>query len=1042
MTSTRIFQRLLFVGLGGSGCSVGAELERSLRQAFCGPDGKDLLNKGGQFSGLLPYQLPNFLRFVYADFDQKSIRDLRGTTGAPGPVAALSAKYLDNIAPTGSMSYPEAAENLRAGASGRPGSTGVETWLPKRSELEPRVTPLTAGAGQFPTVGRAALAESLRVSGLQLVRKPIETAISEIMNATAELTFVRDGQPAANGCDVFVAFSIAGGTGAGIFLDFLYLIESLFAANQPDIPLQIFPLVIMPSGFDQQIPASKLHDARLNGARAVEDLLRLVDRQNQAVVQEPIMLPNGVGQPLEKIVMREGKVRTAFLFSKPSNLGSRDLHRSIVSFAMSLISTEAEGADKSGQQHMSFASKFVNDAGDLAKPGQGGVGLSGASTAFSASISVPIHRIARLLAEKLVADAVGVWDRPVAGETNAERGRAFIDSVGLRSFRDCAPLEPLPAIDTEVRGAEEVTAELMRHGEIVNAQIAQHEREVTTNLVPRIINDIDYRGAVRAALPATNPFRLRRVVFGHPQLETVHDQKGFLGWITGVGAARDINVSRPDLSQLQLRDRALGIVKVKISDPEVTGFLVDTQNWYEVSCKMRWHAAWLKQQPYWMPRIEQLRSYVNDLASDFRRMASEQPGRYKEECADLYARRVGVGYLVPDGGMAANLDQFDLRIRTHLCRELAISEASDAATIVDALLGANAWSRLVDADRPVEALITYVQERMEIEMTRRIPGTIPLLPSLEDLLTEASNPDSMVDSDWKQRLISELAGLLPPGVSPDGSAQLRVLVNYPSAGRNVSVENFLIQMLRNSSQETGALPELYPSAMPTLTVTQSRGAMSSTEIREIRKLRLEWDQGLRDPLPTDLVTWRQRTGFDFSWRFTTESDRSLILHALLNALWSGNVRIEGNIESPDAVHLLHPKSNTATLCLELETFRRGLSRWGGFLFAYERLLLDASEAQLLQCQEFVRHIPRGVVTGELEDPAQFYEVFLQAANADIDQLRTIAGSGDEGTGAQGKANSWIEIWTRTINSALERPFSGANLNYTNHLEMRRAVGRT
>ena len=53
----KLYQPVLFVGLGGTGCDIGAELERRLREEICGPDGNDFRRKRGQ-EGLLSYQLP------------------------------------------------------------------------------------------------------------------------------------------------------------------------------------------------------------------------------------------------------------------------------------------------------------------------------------------------------------------------------------------------------------------------------------------------------------------------------------------------------------------------------------------------------------------------------------------------------------------------------------------------------------------------------------------------------------------------------------------------------------------------------------------------------------------------------------------------------------------------------------------------------------------------------------------------------------------------------------------------------------------------
>lgn len=62
----RLYQPVLFVGLGGTGCDIGAELERRMRDEICGPDG-DRFRSQLPGARLLPYQLPSCIQFMYAD---------------------------------------------------------------------------------------------------------------------------------------------------------------------------------------------------------------------------------------------------------------------------------------------------------------------------------------------------------------------------------------------------------------------------------------------------------------------------------------------------------------------------------------------------------------------------------------------------------------------------------------------------------------------------------------------------------------------------------------------------------------------------------------------------------------------------------------------------------------------------------------------------------------------------------------------------------------------------------------------------------------
>ena len=177
----KLYQPVLFVGLGGTGCDIGAELERQMREEICGPDGNDFRKKPGK-EGMPPYQLPSCIQFVYADMNQAELDRLPRRV-VPGPehvpAAALTAHYVTGLVPQ-VASYPELARNLRLQA-GRE----IETWLPPEPG-EPKVNPLHRGAGQFPTIGRAALFGTF-MDGLAPAVRDISTAIGKLANSGDEL---------------------------------------------------------------------------------------------------------------------------------------------------------------------------------------------------------------------------------------------------------------------------------------------------------------------------------------------------------------------------------------------------------------------------------------------------------------------------------------------------------------------------------------------------------------------------------------------------------------------------------------------------------------------------------------------------------------------------------------------------------------------------------------------------------------------------------------------------------------------------------------
>src|SRR5262249_55055670 len=176
------------------------------------------------------------------------------------------ARLVRNLAP-GHNNYPEVARSLRTNLP-----LTMREWLPPAAG-EPRVAPLIRGAGQLPTVGRAALYETLR-HDITPAQQPIDEAIGAINKSAGELDAL--GGRLNKSCDVFVAFSVAGGTGAGIFYDYLHIIGRAF--ERADIIAQIYPLVLMPSAFEDGMGGGRR--AVLNSGRALLDLFRLVDDQN------------------------------------------------------------------------------------------------------------------------------------------------------------------------------------------------------------------------------------------------------------------------------------------------------------------------------------------------------------------------------------------------------------------------------------------------------------------------------------------------------------------------------------------------------------------------------------------------------------------------------------------------------------------------------------------------------------------------------------------------------------------------------------------
>ena len=79
---------------------------------------------------------------------------------------------------------------------------------------------------------------------------------------------------------IYVAFSVAGGTGTGIYYDILHLLEEKIRRELPSLTTYIFPLVLLPQAFEEEQLANQVRFSKLNAGFAIPDLAQLIDQQN------------------------------------------------------------------------------------------------------------------------------------------------------------------------------------------------------------------------------------------------------------------------------------------------------------------------------------------------------------------------------------------------------------------------------------------------------------------------------------------------------------------------------------------------------------------------------------------------------------------------------------------------------------------------------------------------------------------------------------------------------------------------------------------
>lgn len=1020
----KLYQPVMFVGLGGTGCDVGAELERRLREEICGPDGTNFL-RSRQGASLLPYQLPACVQFVYADMNQAELDRLPRRV-VPGsqhePAVAMTAHYVKDLVPQVDT-YPELARNLRLEAK-----RVTEGWLPPMED-EPRVNPLHRGAGQFPTIGRAALFGTF-MDGIAPAVRDIHTAIGKLANSGADL-YALGGRP-PRGVDVFVAFSVAGGTGGGIFYDYLHLIGEMF--RQTQLRVKIYPLVLMPSAFEPGLGGGRPAD--LNAGRALLDLFRLVDQQNGADArreldsvhdQAPID-PEEVAvyypQNL-RIVLRPGLVQTGFLFSQPAGATREDMHRSIVSLVMSLAGTEMSEVDnQSGQMHQSFADSFVNETAHRQVRAGNGIGNRGVSTALVASLTVPVDDLAAIVGARLLRTAIEQLATPIGAiESNRADMEDFLIKSGAHPIlgrRESDFAEPEPA-----HGAREVTAALNDRREAMRGGIASLRVQLGRE-VPQLVSGFTPSTAVRELLGRMDVFRVQRVVFGHNELADEVEKAGVAGMLhrrRGAPAAPDrFGAVPPPVPEL--KDKFLK--KVAWHDEVPVNARGQQDAWYTWSTQVVWAEFWAAHTPQWRRPLDQVQADLSALTKALTEFARLDHEDFDRRSADLYRRRVGVSYLLPAGSgrMEQFYQQVIRRLVSYRAREGRLQPNSTPADLLRTLIGPDGWREAyrLSTEHGPDSAVAYLREQVKTEVKtflREPPtGEQPMLPKLDDLLAEAAGHGTATTGmqDYLDEFSGKLAGLLPANFTPQGSGPMKVLVSYPAKAESEAIKRHLHSAI-NLPAGPGITFDYRNTYTESISVVLFRTAMGVTEVAEVRDVLRLWAGALSRPEPTDLLRWRQRTGYDFAYLATHEEHRVEILHRLLCAFWNGMASVQGKEASPERLSV---QLGGVSLTLKL-TPLGGASSWGSLLRAYELWALDDDDIHQRFCAQLLRELPDGL-DGTPQPPGQLYLVVRDLAEGQIEYLDDMMKQ--QAADQRSRAAQMRGFWADSLPAALDQNFRG------------------
>ena len=527
---------------------------------------------------------------------------------------------------------------------------------------------------------------------------------------------------------------------------------------------------------------------------------------------------------------------------------------------------------------------------------------------------------------------------------------------------------------------------------------------------------------------------MQRIVFGHTAFQDEPQLHGAEGTLhrrqVPPSAPNGFGMAPPAVPEMH--DRLLGQSKVKWTDGVPVAAREEQDDWYVWSTEVAWATLWAAHAPQWERALREARDDLNALTRALEKVASQDDEDFRRRSDALYAKRVGVSYLLPTG--VGRMEQFyNLMIRR--LRERASQRdphlaSAQEAQLVQTLLPARAWRDAfqLSIEHGPERAVTSLKEQLKTAVKTFLreapPGGQPMLPRLNDLLAEAAGhrtggrgEPSEADQEYLEEFSGKLAGLVPANFTPQGSGPLRVLISYPADAPNQVIEQHL-----ESSVNVPSGPEIHHEYRPTSTesiaVVLFRTSMGVTEVAEVRDVLRLWSGALSRPEPADMLRWRQRTGYDFGYLATREAHRVAILHCLLCALWNGRGTVTGPGASPERLRI--QLGGDVAMSLPL-TPVGDASSWGSVLRWYELWALDEDDIHSRFSRQLLRQLPDGLDSKPVP-PNALYTTVCDLAEGQIDHLTQMMAQ--QGPAQRSRTAQMLAFWKETLPAALRREFAG------------------
>ena len=933
--------RMVYVGVGGTGLDIGRSLEQMLRDEITGPDGRKLIARGGSFGNFEPKQLPGFIQSLYLDFSEQEIVTLQNELGeGSGDVAAKTATFIRSLSNAGHASS-DVTNLLRSSTTASP---IVEGWLPpKMSDWgnEPTFAPLATGAGQYPTIGRAALFAFMERFGAEALMRDIRRPLESINTSMGQLEEYTGNSNPSRTVYFLVGGSLSGGTGGGLFLDIIRLVAHAAQEKLGSTPFVVVPLVLLPSAFDRALAPGKRKNATLNAIRGLADLGFMIDEQNapsSAGEKATATYPDGgSGKGVLTTILPDASVKAAFVFHRPVDVPSpKALAERAARFAINLLrqpSPSKSGAAGATGRTMILMDKLVNNSALLYEPHPTFLGrrpfASSACVAISDGREFYVDHVTRQIVAAVLAESAN----KLSPEEIAKRTQV-IDSELKIAPPLTAPVNP--QLRTKIENPSEVSVDAVRDDLKTYLGALDGVSTPDGKGINGVVPDPLAAGAAPAMENATRLIgssvewiTLMRGIASRKSLDVLSllaaSDAATKNWVNGAlaGVPRPTGPA-PTAEQL-----------VSISKSGLFSRKTETQmdqsglNVLKAHEAGRVDATWRN----YIRNTQGTAQRFKDAAVTFqKRLRAVQASldEWSEGLSDSKQKDYEAG-LAQKLGVVRDLKKLTNDVVRDLGREWGIGEPSAAG------IGRAVFSRC--QDQALERWKQNDQGAPEMLIVRLIEAAQPYIsrafdepnvyPALGHILREWAEPDAKEMSSevrsFQSRFLASISdAFIPPTMDRD--IEPMISVAYPEEA-NQNVEAKLKEALSSHPALERFLRQSEPTFLPrsaanAIVISVTLVGQGLIDIEGGALGLNTWIEAAFRPEPTDRLAWRQRTGYRDPIAFVEGDLKIELIQRLLAAAWNGELRAKriglDGVGDFDSVSLQFASEGSTTLSIPLD----------------------------------------------------------------------------------------------------------------------------